>query len=66
MTSSNPVPSNALPHSIAELIAKLQELPPGTTYEEVEGEFHGGQCELDGKCLGTGYQMRVNIVLGIH
>jgi len=61
-------PSNALKHPISRLIEKLMALPPGTTYEEVEGEFHGGQCENPNGpgMLGTGYQMRVNVVNGIE
>lgn len=57
-------PKNALPGDIAQLIERLQRLPPGTTFEEVEGEFWGGEVPSD--TLGTGYQLRINVVEGFN
>lgn len=52
---------------IAELIARLQALPEGTTYEVESEVFHGGQtAREDGSILGTGYQLRINIVEGVQ
>ena len=51
-------PSNRLRYPISELIAKLQALPPGTTYEEQEPEF---DCDL-----GTGYTLKIDIVEGFN
>lgn len=59
-------PANALKYPIEQLIKQLQALPPGTTFEEEEGEYHGGQCVIDGKKLGTGYKRRINIVEGVQ
>ena len=58
-------PSNKLKHPISDLIARLEKLPPGSTYEEVDGELFGGQAIINGKTLGTGYQLRINVVEGI-
>src|SRR6266478_4550794 len=55
-------PSNKLKYPIEQLIEKLKKLPPGTTYEEVKGELYGG--ETSDQDLGTGYQMRIDIVEG--
>lgn len=57
-------PSNKLEHPISKLIEELQRLPVGTTYEQVDGEFWGG--EIPHTSLGTGYQMRINIVEGFN
>lgn len=57
-------PTNALKLPISELIERLQKLPPGTTYKEVGSEFYGGGSRETG--LGTGYQMRIEIVEGFE
>jgi hypothetical protein len=57
-------PINALKHPIEKLIAHLQSLPLGTTYEEVEGELFGGETPYQE--LGTGYKMCVNIIEGFN
>lgn len=58
------IPSNALGTPIEELIKRLQGLPPGTTYEEHECEFYGG--ETPGSTLGTGYKLVFSIVEGFN
>lgn len=59
-------PANSLKFPIAELITRLQAMPPGTTYEQAgEAEFHGGQSVVEGKQLGTGYTLKLTFVEGI-
>lgn len=60
-------PDNALKYPISRLIEELQKLPPDTTFDAADGEasdFYGGQCENNGKKLGTSYMMRINICEG--
>lgn len=58
-------PVNAAGKPIKELIERLQALPAGTTYDEDEPEWFVGQTQIGSKWLGTGYQLRINIVEGL-
>jgi hypothetical protein len=60
------MPDNPAKHPISRLIEQLQQLPPDTTYDEDEPLWYGGQTQIDGKWLGTGYQLRINIIEGIR
>jgi hypothetical protein len=59
-------PDNELERPILDLVERLLALPPGTTYKEEEPLFYGGQTIMEGKTLGTGYQLRIDIVEGIN
>lgn len=64
--AKNRTPSNALKWPIIDLIKRLQSLPEGTTYEydNDPSDFWGG--EVPDMDLGTGYQLKVNIVEGFN
>jgi hypothetical protein len=57
-------PSNKLRHPIEELIAKLQGLPTGTTYEEECTDFYGG--ETPDMSASTSYQLTIDICEGFN
>lgn len=57
-------PSNKLEYPIEQLIAKLQALPPGTTYEEETTAFYGG--ETPNHTAGTSYQLQIDVVEGFN
>lgn len=58
------LPSNKREKPISELIQRLQALPEGTTFDEEEPEWWGG--EDPNMDLGTGYTLRINIVEGFN
>lgn len=58
------LPTNKLQHPISRLIKRLQDLPEGTTYEECEKEFWGGETPTDE--LGARYRLRIDIVEGFN